>query len=406
MSRWPASLAVAAALCVQAASTSQPETNTAVSIQPDVRRIQRIRDNAMAYAYYLRSAYLRRRVTHDFETSKATGNARINILEAALYLERALEYAPRVPYLWWEYAALNNGLGRVSKVIYAYEQLVALEPGPGLHSKLGVLYELRGEPDLAVNQYERALAYDIEDALLKERIVDVYIEAGFKAEGRGDDELSAAQFRRALEKLNALLSQTDKARLRTKEGLLHELLDDEGAALQAYSAAIKLDPDSPEPFLRASHIHYTLGDRAHRAGRAEEAQEHYGRAAGSALSVVPEKRRKPELLNYTAYVLALSGTNLDLAETLVTKAIEEDRHNGAFVDTLGWIYFRKGETEQALEKVLRARDLEGDDPVIADHLGDIYYSLGQPDKAREMWMQSLRQDARNKTVKNKLERLH
>jgi Flp pilus assembly protein TadD len=128
-------------------------------------------------------------------------------------------------------------------------------------------------------------------------------------------------------------------------------------------------------------------------------------AAGIVTTAVTHTSHTPDLLNYTAYVLALAGENLGLAENLVQAALKHDAGNGAYVDTLGWIYFRQGKYDQALAKVERARQLEGDDPVITEHLGDIYEHLGEPCRAREMWEQSLSLDAGNVNVRKKLQRL-
>ena len=55
---------------------------------------------------------------------------------------------------------------------------------------------------------------------------------------------------------------------------------------------------------------------------------------------------------------------------------EEDQDTAAFVDSLGWVLFRRGEIEAARKELERATTLpDGDDPVIWDHLGDVYQRL-------------------------------
>lgn len=368
-------------------------------------RFDRIRNRAMGYAYYLRSAYLRNAVIHNPDRQRERVRTREAIYSAALYLERALDFAPRSTFLWWEFAAINNGLGRVNKEIKAYEQLTTIEPAPELHAKLGVLYELRNEPERAVEQYYRSLAMQPDDVVLRERIADVYIDAGFKSLDRYDEELAREQFRTAMNELDTLQDQSGKARHYVKEGLLHETLGDTQAALKAYEMAIGVDPDDTDSYIKASHMHFYLGNEAERSGDMSRAVRHYSDAATVATPVIRKSRNKPKILNFTAYVMALGSTNLHLAEKLVTEALAHDESNGAYVDTLGWIYFKQGKVEQALIKVLRAWELEGDDPVIMQHLGDIYHKLGQPAKAREMWTQSLQLDADNKSILHKLKNL-
>jgi len=365
-------------------------------------RFERLRSAAMANAYYLRSAYLRHTATYAAQTKRELPDARDRICDAIYLLGRALECDPDSAYLWWEYAALNNGAGNVANVVNAYEHLAVVEPTTAVINKLGYLYELRGEPDKAVATYARLLTADASNVVVREQIANVYVEQGLRSKERGDDELAREQFRRAQRELAQARLLGGKARLRLKEALLNELLGDEDAAIEAYKDVQALDSADPEPRVRLSKIHYARGERAHRLGRGADADIEFALAINCITNVVPSVLNKPDLLNYTAYVLARSGSSLDLAEQLVRAAIQQDEANGAYIDTLGWVNFQKGSFTQALANVLRARELEGDDPVIADHLGDIYLKLGQPDKAREMWLQSLWMDTGNQIVKDKL----
>jgi len=368
-------------------------------------RMAALRDSAMANAYYLRSSFLRHSVTHGLESGRTQPGGREMILEAELYLQRALESAPESLYLWWEYAALNHGLGRVGKVVTAYEHLSELAPSAMVWTRLGGMYELRGEPDRAVQAYRKALALDARNVALSEHVIDVYIEAGMAARKRGDDELALEHFRRAHAELRALDHYESKVRLRAKEGLLCELQDDLAGALEAYEAAAALDSSDPEPPMRAARVHFALGEAAERRGDTGGAKEHFARAAQTVLTVVPGKRRSAEALNFAAYTLAQAGHELETAEQLVRQALERDESNGAYIDTLGWIHFRRGQLDDALAAILRAHELEGDDPVIMDHLGDVYLKLGQPDKARDVWERSLQLDADNLSIERKLQQL-
>lgn len=366
-------------------------------------RLMALRDSAMANAYYLRSAFVRHWVTRRAETGRIPREARELLAEAEVYLAQALEYAPGSLHLWWEYAALNQALGHVGKVIMAYERLSALAPSAEIWTRLGSLYELRGELDQAVRAYREAILLDRENTALRERIVDVYIEAGLLARRRGDDELAGEQFRCAREELRGLPEYGSKARLRIKEGLLCELMGDYAGALGAYQAAIALDSEDADAVMRLARLHFGLGEAAERRGDEARAQEHFRAAAEAAMRVVPSRQRSPEALNFAAYALAVAGMELEKAEELVKEALARDASNGAYMDTLGWILYRRGEHEAALKAIMRALELEGDDPVIIDHLGDVYQALNQPEKARELWERSLQLDAQNVRIRRKLE---
>ncbi len=79
-------------------------------------------------------------------------------------------------------------------------------------------------------------------------------------------------------------------------------------------------------------------------------------------------------------------------------------NNGAYVDSLAWAYYKKGWLKKALVKLELATSLLPDDPVILDHLGDVYLDLKRPDDAVRAWNRSLKVDPKNEKVRKKLER--
>jgi tetratricopeptide (TPR) repeat protein len=110
--------------------------------------------------------------------------------------------------------------------------------------------------------------------------------------------------------------------------------------------------------------------------------------------------------NDLGYLWADQGKNLDEAEKLIRKALELDREqrrarpgaaaeddqdNAAYVDSLGWVLFRRGRFEEARKELERAVNLpDGDDPVLYDHLGDAFFRLHQTERARNAWRQAQR----------------
>jgi tetratricopeptide (TPR) repeat protein len=130
--------------------------------------------------------------------------------------------------------------------------------------------------------------------------------------------------------------------------------------------------------------------------------------------------------NNLGYQLADRNANLDEAEQLVRRAIDADRSarkdadedgdRAAYLDSLGWVLFRRGKLAEAREWLLKAVALpEGaDDPTVWDHLGDVYVKMAMPAKAREAWQTSVKlyKDDKRKTsgpkraeVEKKLESL-
>ncbi len=75
------------------------------------------------------------------------------------------------------------------------------------------------------------------------------------------------------------------------------------------------------------------------------------------------------------------GEKLDQALEMITRAVKESPDNGAYVDSLGWVYFRMGDLEKARQMLLDAVRLLPDDATVQEHLGDVLAKLGQVDDA-------------------------
>ena len=93
--------------------------------------------------------------------------------------------------------------------------------------------------------------------------------------------------------------------------------------------------------------------------------------------------------NFLGYIYALEGYDLDQALEHLKKALTIQPRNGYFLDSLGWIYFKKGEPKKALTQIQKALIYTEPDPVLYDHLGDILFSLENYDEASGAWKNSL-----------------
>lgn len=122
-----------------------------------------------------------------------------------------------------------------------------------------------------------------------------------------------------------------------------------------------------------------------------------------ALRLAPDA---PSALNFLGYLLADNSRELPEALGLIERALEQDPGNGAYVDSYGWVLFRLGRLDEARARLEQALELTGGDPVIHEHLGDVYRALRMVERAREQYRASLATDARNTRVRNKLEQLH
>jgi len=94
-------------------------------------------------------------------------------------------------------------------------------------------------------------------------------------------------------------------------------------------------------------------------------------------------------LNYLGYMLADRNVRLQEAEELIQKAVKLDPNNYAFLDSLGWVYYRLNQLDDAERELTRSVQLSSKDPTIHDHLGDVYFKQGKIRQAIAQWQSSL-----------------
>jgi len=74
---------------------------------------------------------------------------------------------------------------------------------------------------------------------------------------------------------------------------------------------------------------------------------------------------------------------------MIQKAVAQEPGNGAYLDSLGWAYYKQNKLAEAEEALRKASERESHDPTILGHLGDVYAKLGQPDRAAQYWERAL-----------------
>jgi tetratricopeptide (TPR) repeat protein len=143
---------------------------------------------------------------------------------------------------------------------------------------------------------------------------------------------------------------------------------------------------------------FYLGIIYDKAGQYEESIK----AMQAVLKINP---KNADALNYIGYTYADRDINLDEAEKIIKEALTLKPNDGYIMDSLGWVYYKKGQYEKAMAELLKAVKYAPQDPVIAEHLGDAYLKNNLPEKAIEMYDKSLKLDPSKEEVKKKLQQL-
>ena len=149
----------------------------------------------------------------------------------------------------------------------------------------------------------------------------------------------------------------------------------------AYQALDKAEQLSTKPDDK-EYVWFLRGSTFEREKRYAEAEEQFNKVLASD----PEYA---SALNYLGYMLADQNTKLDEALGYVKKAVALDPANGAYLDSLGWAYFRLGKYEPAEENLVKASQKINTDPTVHDHLGDLYQKTGRLKLAATHWERAL-----------------
>ena len=124
-------------------------------------------------------------------------------------------------------------------------------------------------------------------------------------------------------------------------------------------------------------------------GAIYERQKFFDRAEEQFKKVLAVNPKNAQVLNYYGYMLGDLGIRLDEAEALVQRALKEEPFNGAYLDSLGWIYFKENKLAASESTLRKAVQRESHDATIHSHLGDVYAKTGRSELAAVEWEKSL-----------------
>lgn len=147
-----------------------------------------------------------------------------------------------------------------------------------------------------------------------------------------------------------------------------------------------------------SAIYGTLGDVKQQLEKWDETVDAYERA----LRLDPANTTA---LNNYAYYLSVREENLETALEMATEAVESNPENSSFLDTLGWVYFKMENYEQAQIYIQQSIDTGDASAEVFEHMGDVLEAQGEIEKARDWWEKALEEDPDRTHLNEKLEQI-
>ncbi len=309
-------------------------------------------------------------------------------LRAISALEEALKSDWSVQVLHRELVRLYRAIGRFDRALDHVQSMRTLS---SLGRDAFLLDEARFR--LAMAQGEEALAL-LEESLTTGRSIDAefvaLLAATYKVVERREEGIErlralgkdladeSLQIQRQIRQLSApplslsLLSQEEKSSLEEVQAAIEALvpawdLSRTSKSAEEYTEYLEAEQQRVRLQLRLSFMQRARGNRA---------------ACESILAALLD--RHPFLgvaLNALAYLWAEEGRNLDEALRLQKMALEQQPFSGAFQDTMGWIHFRRGQLDEALEHLEVADRYQPHEPEIIEHLAVVLAALGRKEEA-------------------------
>jgi tetratricopeptide (TPR) repeat protein len=175
-------------------------------------------------------------------------------------------------------------------------------------------------------------------------------------------------------------------------GSFQEEKTDYAAAADTIQQGITIDPKN-------GRLHFRLG----------VVFDKWGRKADSIKSMKTAIELEPDnanALNYLGYTYADLGRELDEAERLIREALKFKPNDGYITDSLGWVYYQRGEYDKALTILKKASKLVPEDPIILEHVGDTYLKLDDRQNALRYYRKSLeKRENDTEAIQHKIEAL-
>lgn len=127
---------------------------------------------------------------------------------------------------------------------------------------------------------------------------------------------------------------------------------------------------------------YLLGVSYDGAGDWEDAEQ-------ALIKAVALSNNNYIVANHLGYSWIDKGVNVEKAFAMVVSAYNKDPDSGYIMDSLGWSFYKLGLYDEALKYIERASEIEPANPLISEHLGDVYWQVGRKVEAVYLWERSI-----------------
>jgi len=342
------------------------------------------------------------------------------VAEVDPLLKKASDYAGGDGNIYAKIADDYVLIDQVTSAIRFYLRTLELnKDNAEVRYKLAQSFLKTGQRDQAIRSLEEMLKanplkfeiYEFlarlyEEAGNKERALATFEQALLLAPNQPENYLHIASIQLELKRYDQAISTLEEARRRFpipqitySLAIALSTAKRYSEALPIFEAALQEAKTNQEELLDGS-FYFNYGVTAEQAGLVEKA------APLLKKSIELDPSKAAQAYNYLGYMWVDRNINLDEAGSMIRKALEIEPENGAYLDSLGWFYFKKGDFSRAIAELLHAADLiNPPDPVVYEHIGDTYRSLGNSPQALSYWQKALTLDPQNSTLTSKIDQV-
>ncbi len=268
----------------------------------------------------------------------------------------------------------------IKKAIEAFKKASELDPSLALvHFYLAICYEELGDIDKAIGETEMYLAEYPDNWAMLLGIAELYEKTKQKEKAKTFEQKAFAILKSNINEG----SKNAGEHLAFSQLLRKQNRKEEALEVLKYATNMPLDSETERD------IHYTLATLYYETSRYDMVEEELKKT----LKIDPNCHQAN---NFLGYFYVERGINLDEAVQLIKKALEADLENGAYLDSLGWAYYKEATIEGKIDKLklalekLTTASQNAEDPLIFEHLGEVYYSLGYWEKTEELWEKAIK----------------
>ncbi len=269
--------------------------------------------------------------------------------------------------------------------------LVVLERGIRKYPKSDQLRYYLSLAYIRTKSFEKAMNY-----LNKiEKDSEFFVDARIQMASILEDEEKYNEAKKLIEETLAI--KPNEPSLYLVLGMIYEIQKEYKKAADIFRKGIDIAKDK-----ESAELHFRLGVVLDKMKRQKEAL----RQMEEVIKINPDHA---EALNYLGYSLAEKGIELDRAEQLIKKALAIKPKSAYIIDSLGWVYYKKGKIKKALPLIEKASKLMPNDPIVTEHLAEIYFKLGKFKEALSIYKKVIKLDSKKakqlKDIINKLEHI-